>query len=167
MTLFTEPGGGALVLLIHNDTIRAHIRHEVMHAVSYQTWGWPKDRWVGEGVATWAEGRCQEVSVIAVARELLRREPALTASEFVTTFNARAEFHRHSAYALAASLVDFVRERDGLEGLQKMWRTGEISASAESRSHEDITSSWRTFVERSAVGQPGPKTGAFERFGCG
>jgi hypothetical protein len=161
--------GGELIVLVHNDSVRAFTRHEVMHAVARRVWGAPGAPWVDEGLATWADGRCQSASVLAVARDALRAEPELTAAGLPARFARGAGpflAPRHTAYVLAASLVDFVYGRGGPEALRTTWRTG-VPPGGPASATGSVTASWRRHVERAAAGQRGLSSSALAARGCG
>ena len=165
-------GAGPLILLVHHDSARAYVRHEVMHVVAPAVWGAPATQWVAEGVATWADGRCQGTSVLAVARELLQAEPELTVGGLPARFRrgiGRRVGPRHAAYVLAASFVAFVDAVAGRDALRAVWRTGNTDAGGPTVSGDDaaVTAAWRRFVERAAADEPGLAAGALAAHGCG
>jgi hypothetical protein len=160
---------GELIILVHNDSIRAYTRHEVMHVVAQRAWGNTSAQWVNEGVATWADGICQSTSVLALARDLLRAEPALTAATLPLRFAEGASPFvgpRHSRYALAASMVAFVYDRGGSAALREMWRSGALQPYPDRTTDSTITREWRQYVERAAAGQRGPSAAAVNARGC-
>jgi hypothetical protein len=161
--------GGDVIILVHNARVRAYTRHEVMHVVARRRWGPPGAPWVDEGLATWADGRCQSATVLAVARDVLRAEPALTAAGLPARFAEGAGpflAPRHRAYALAASLVGFVYDRGGPEALRALWRDG-ASPGGRALPGDATTRAWRRYVERAAAGQPGLPAEALAARGCG
>src|SRR4051812_1846021 len=89
--------GPQVVILVHNDSVRLYARHEVMHAVARRAFGVPNRSsvWLVEGLATYADGRCQSASIAAVARDLLAEMPDLTANELITDFERMAARDRH------------------------------------------------------------------------
>lgn len=159
--------GSTFILLVHNDSVRAHTRHEVMHVVSFRTWGRPAAGWVAEGVGTWADGRCQGASALAVARDLLRAEPGLTAPAVTAQFVARAERHRASAYVLAGSVISYLYETGGAEAVRRIWASGAVATPGAVWTGDTVTARWRAYVERAAAQEPGLPPASLVRFGCG
>lgn len=160
----------AFVVLVHNDSARAYARHEIMHVVSGAVWRLPVAPWVAEGVATWADGRCQGTSVLAVARDLLQQEPGLTLRALPARFAADVGGGlgpRHSVYALAASAVAFVHARGGRAALHALWQTGTVDPGSPPLSDEALTTAWRQYVRRAAAGDPGLARDALVQRGCG
>ena len=160
--------GGEVIILVNNDSIRAFTRHEVMHVVARRVWGLPGAPWVDEGIATLADGRCQSTNVLAVARDVLRAEPTLTAANLSTRFAKGAGpflGNRLRAYALAASMVAFVDDHDGRQALQSVWRNGVLPRDAQMG--DTFTRAWRQYVERAAAGQHGLSTESLDSRGCG
>lgn len=156
------------ILLVHHDSARAYTRHEVMHVVASRVWGPPASQWVAEGVATWADGRCQGASVLAVARDQLRAELGLTAAGLSARFALGAGAAlgpRHTAYVLAASFIAFVDATAGRDAVRAAWRTG--VAGTEGPDDSARTAAWRRYVERAAADEPGLPPGALVQGGCG
>lgn len=167
VTIGAGPRHAAVIVLVHNDTVRLLARHEVMHLVATDAWGRPSAGWISEGVAAWADGRCQEASVAAVARDLLRAEPTLRASTFMAEFPERARRDRASAYVLAGSLVAFVHARAGVVGVRQLWETGTVPTEGTIPGLDALTPAWRAAVERMAGTAPGLAPARLARFGCG
>jgi hypothetical protein len=161
--------GGDVIILVHNDSVRAFTRLEVMHVIQRRLWGSPGPPWVDEGIATFADGRCQSTTVLAVARDLLHAEPGLRASDLAERYRTGAGpllGRRIRAYALAASFVNFVYDRGGAEALHVLRRDG----SPPSRlfpAMDSLTEPWRTYVEHAAAGKPGLSPSALDAGGCG
>ena len=160
--------GGSLIILVHNDSLRAFTRHEVMHVVSYAAWGPTGAPWVDEGLATFADGRCQATTVLAVARDLLRAEPGFSATDLDARYRMSAGpvlGRRHRAYVLAASMVSFVYARGGASAVRILRRDG-IPLGVTSVPAESLTAAWRNYVERSAAGEQGLSSEALDARGC-
>jgi len=161
--------GGEVIILVHNDSVRAFTRHEVMHVVEWRLWGPPGAPWVDEGIATFADGRCQSTTVLGVARDLLRAEPGLTAAGLAERYTKGAGpflGKRLRAYVLAASFVDFIYDRGGAEALRVLRRDG-IRPQADFLSMDSLTVPWRAYVDRAAAGKPGLASDAIDAHGCG
>lgn len=114
-----------VVVLVQNDSVRAYTRHEVMDLVSWRAWGAPGESraWLSEGLATFADGHCQGVPTLAVARDLLAARPALRVSDVAAEFANMVRTERAAAYLLAGSLVDYLWTARGLGGVQRLGGT--------------------------------------------
>ena len=164
-----ERNGGQLIVLVYNNEIRLFSRHEVMHAVSYRFWGGPGAAWVDEGLATFADGRCQGTTVLAVARDLLRAEPEFTAADLDARYRTSAGpvlGRRLRAYVLAASMVSFAYAYGGLEAVRLLRRDG-ITALTTWVPTDSLTKKWRKYVQRAAAGERGLSSEAIDAHGCG
>jgi hypothetical protein len=161
-----DQSGEETILLVHNDSVRLYARHEVMHTLSRRAWGASQGMWVMEGIAVVADGRCLGSSVLAVARDVLRNKPELTAGAFAKSFNAMVREDLASAYVLAGSLVNFLRARGGIPLVRQAWTLG--ADLVDQPASSDLTrTDWRTYVERASVGLPGIRLDSLARFGCG
>jgi hypothetical protein len=105
--------------------------------------------------------------VLAVARDLLRMEPGLTAPALTAQFVERVRRDRASAYVLAGSLVGYVFEHHGAAGVHALWRSGTVAAPAPLWSTDGVTLPWRSYVERAAAAEQGVAPAALARSGCG
>jgi hypothetical protein len=161
--------GGDLIILVHNYQVRPFSRHEVAHVVARRLWGAPSAAWVNEGVATWADGRCQGTTILAVARDLLRADPELTAAELPARFkNSRIAMlgPRFRAYILAGSMISFVYDKGGAQALHALW-IGGIPPAEFAIPGETLSVAWRRYVERRAASKPGLLVAALDSRGCG
>ena len=162
--------GGDVILLVRNDSVRAYTRHEVMHLVAFRAWGSQRaEWWLTEGLATFADGTCQHTTISAVARDLLRAQPSLTATELQRRFVELWRADRAAAYVLAGTLVDYLWSTRGREGVRRLWQGAD---SLDERSMlpgagGELTRGWRAHVERSAGNAPGVDQASFRRAGCG
>ncbi len=153
---------GETIFLVHNDSVRLHARHEVMHTLSRLAWGTSQNWWIMEGLASAADGRCLGSSSMAVARDVLRAKPELTPGEFVRSFRQLVTEHLSSAYVLAESLVQFLRSRGGLTLVRQAW-----TSEADLVDQASTSDQWRAFVEAATTGQAGVRADSFARLGCG
>jgi hypothetical protein len=157
---------GETILLVHNDSVRLYARHEVMHTLSRRAWGASQHWWVMEGIAVVADGRCLGSTSMALARDLLRAKPELTAGVFAKSFSALVREDLASAYGLAGSLVSFLLARGGVPLVRQTWTVGADLIDLPATS--DLTrTDWRTYVESATVGQPSIHPDSLARFGCG
>jgi hypothetical protein len=163
------PGGGEVIILVRNDSVRAYTRHEVMHVVSGRTWGWagPAGGWLIEGLATFADGRCQTTSITAVAQDLFRATPSVTAQDVARDFASLHRADRARAYVLAGTLVGSLWELRGREGVRRLWQGVDTLPATRRLDASDPTAGWRGYVMRHAATAPSLDTAAFRRQGCG
>lgn len=167
--------GRDVIVLVVNDSVRSYARHEVMHVVGFRAWGGQRvpPEWMAEGLATYADGLCQGVPIVAVARDLLRQSPTLTVAELTQQFRARTDVDRHGSYVLAASLIDYLWQTRGRDGFKRIWQgidslpTGADSRLGFGTADATLTRAWRAHVERVAAMRTGLSPTALQRFGCG
>jgi hypothetical protein len=163
--------GEYITILVRNDSVRAYTRHEVMHLVSWRAWGMPgaSRAWLAEGLATFADGRCQTSTVLAVSRDLLAARPMLRAQDVIDNFVAIWRTERAAAYVFAGSLVDYLWASRGRDGVRRLWSGSDTltDVGALPGTGGALTSEWRAYVVRKAEGRPGLTTTAFLRAGCG
>jgi hypothetical protein len=167
--------GREAIVLVVNDSVRSYARHEVMHSVGFRAWGPQRDHalWLPEGLATFADGLCQGIPISVVARDLLRQQPMLTVPDLTRRFPAMVDVHRHSAYVLAGSLIEFLWNARGREGVKRVWQgTDSLTQSGGAvwglpDPAADVTRAWRAYVERVAGTRPGLSAGSLHRHGCG
>jgi|GEM_PF-2918827 len=164
-----------VIVLVVNDSVRSYARHEVMHVVGFRAWGGQRvhPEWMAEGLATYADGLCQGVPILSVARDLLRQFPALTVAELTQQFRARTDVDRAGTYVLAASLIDYLWQTRGRDGFKRLWQgTDTLTAASDARlgflnAGTDQTRAWRAHVERAVGIGYGLNLDKLRRFGCG
>ena len=162
--------GDDVVFLVQNDSVRAYVRHEVMHLVSMRAWGAPRGgAWLLEGLATFADGKCQSATVLAVARNLLEARPQLRAQDVVEQFLEMARMERGATYVLAGSLVDYLWSSRGREGVHRLWagRDSLSDVGVLPGLGGELTAAWRTHVTRKAGSSAGLSPSALMRRACG
>ena len=164
-------GGGDVMILVQNDSVRAHTRHEVMHLVSRRAWGASRryGPWLIEGLATFADARCQTSSIRAVGRDLLASRRSVVADDLLTNFVPMWRSDRAAAYVLAGTFVDYLWASRGRDGVHRLWQgidTLSDAAMVPGLAGE-LTSGWRAHVARVAGSSAGLDTAAFRRLGCG
>ena len=164
-------GGDDVIILVRNDSVRSYTRHEVMHLVSFRAWGSPGESgaWLAEGLATFADGRCQSSTVQAVSRDLLAARPMLRLHDVVDNFVPMWRTDRAVAYVLAGSLVDYLWFSRGRDGVRLLWtkRDSLVDAGILPGAGGEQTAGWRRYVARAAAGAPTLSPEAFRRAGCG
>jgi hypothetical protein len=164
------PSGDDVIVFVQNDSVRLYTRHEVMHFVSLRTWGWPGPRpWLIEGLATFADGKCQSSTILAVGRDLLKARPVFGIQDVVENFMEMAKTERATAYVLAGSLVDYLWSSRGRDAFHRLW-TGRDSLTDVGLlpgMSGEATAAWRAHVVRKAGTTSGLTPSAFARTGCG
>lgn len=164
--------GSSFIILVVNDSVRPYTRHEVMHDVSFKLWGATHEggSWMSEALATYADGQCQNVANIVVARDLLKRNPTLTMEELAERFWAMSALDKHATYVLGASVIGFLWQAGGRETVRRVWQNGEwpsASALGGSPPASDLNSRWRAYVARTAGSRAGLDPDRLTRNGCG
>lgn len=164
--------GSSFIVLVVNDSVRAYTRHEVMHDVAFKHWGLTYDggSWLSESPATFADGRCQGVPNITVARDLLNQNPQLTLADLTSDLRNMNGVHRHASYVLGASVIEFLWQRGGRDAVRRLWQTGDWpsdSAASGPPLATDLSSAWRSFVTQRAGNQAGLDVERLRRNGCG
>ena len=128
---------------------------------------------MAEGLATYADGLCQGLPNMVVARDVLRQRPTLTSQDVTERFATLAEENRSAAYVLAASLIDFIWTTRGREGFKHVWSgadrlwNGEGSSADAFNPALNVTHAWRAHVERVAGSRAGISAELLRRHGCG
>ena len=165
------PGAGDVVVLISNDSVRAYTRHEVMHLVASHAWGPPSPgaTWLAEGLSTFADGRCQQTTVIAAARDILNERPDYVAADIVKHFVELWRVQRGAAYVLAGSLVDYLWSKRGSAGVRRLWEGTDslIDVGVLPGTRGALTAEWRAYVAGKAGAAPGIDATALQRAACG
>jgi hypothetical protein len=170
----STPTIGDLVILVDNDSVRMKVRHEIMHVVVRRAWGSssPFAGWVNEGLAGYADGRCQATSMIAAGRDILHRFPELTVRDVADPSMAMFTRDRANAYVLSAALVAFVWETRGRDAIRDLWQAKDPDAALRQLgvmgdSVGDATRRWREWVAQRAGRDPQVDTAVFRRNDCG
>jgi hypothetical protein len=94
-------------------------RHELTHAYAAHRWGRRQSgSWLDEGLAALATGACQGHSVDAVAAGYIASGDSPPLEALSGDFYAIPEL---PGYFTAASLVDFLKHREGTSALRSIW----------------------------------------------
>jgi hypothetical protein len=97
------------------------LRHEITHAYASVRWGELRaGEWLTEGLAALAQGRCQGHEVDALAARYVAGGAVPPLPELVARFRDVPEL---PGYLASASVVDFVRRREGIGAVRALWRT--------------------------------------------
>ena len=165
------PNAGTIVLLVRNDSVRDYVQHEVMHVVSSAAWGPTRSglAWLAEGLATFADGRCQNSTIDAVGRDLLAARPGFTAEMLMDHFSDLWRSERAASYVFAGTLVDYLWSSRGRDGVRRIWQgqarivdVGPLPGTA-----GELTTGWRQYVARVAGATHGIALNSLQRAGCG
>jgi hypothetical protein len=161
--------GDDLIVLVENDSVRAYSRHEVMHLVASRGWGRASRLWLAEGLATFADGRCQTSTTLAVGRDLLAARPMLRIQDIDENFLTMSLTERGTAYVFAGTLVDYLWSSRGRDGVRRLWmgRDSLIDVGVLAGLAGEETAAWRAYVARKAGVTPGLAPSAVQRAGCG
>jgi len=119
------PGGWGIpaentVLVVADGATGVPLRHELMHLLSWGLWGEPIGSWISEGVAMLPTPVCAGYTVEELTRAAEAEGRLVPLRELPRRFSAREAAH----YAQAASVVRFVRDRYGIDGVRRLWVHG-------------------------------------------
>lgn len=103
--------------------VKPPIVHEVMHIVSMTTWGVPPgdNKWLNEGLATYAQNNCSGYSVSEIYRYLLAEDMLAPIEALAFQFHQVVEM---VAYHQSAYIVEYLIVNHGLEKFEGFWRSG-------------------------------------------
>jgi hypothetical protein len=137
---FAQPGE-LTAAFVAGTGYKPFLRHELAHAYASTRWGTLNaGDWLTEGIGALAQGDCQGHSIDALAAGYLRAD--LVPPLRVLTDDFRA-FPELPSYVVAASVVDFVRQREGMARVRALWsapRSGEHPLGA---GGDRIEAEWR------------------------
>lgn len=100
--------------------------HEIAHVLLQHAWGRRGNEVMSEGLATWLDGTGRDRR--DALRRHLRGRPRITLAELVEEFPALDE---RISYATAATLVAWLHELQGIEGLKAAYQSRDLRASLE------------------------------------
>ena len=165
------PRTGEVVVLIRNDSVRAYVQHEIMHVASYAAWGPPQPglAWLVEGLATFADGRCQNSTLQAVGRDLLATRSDMTALKILDHFIDLWQAERAASYVLSGTLVDYLWRSRGRLGVRRIWQGLDtlVDIGPWPGAGGELTAAWRQYVAQAAGTTPGIDLESLQRAGCG
>ena len=118
---FVQPGEPTAVFVWARG-YRAPLRHELAHLYTFARWGRPAagdtSAWLVEGIGGWVGGPCIGHSADALAAGLLARNELPRTEDLRTRFRTLPE---ERAMPAAASLTEFLHQREGVAGLRRRW----------------------------------------------
>lgn len=118
--------GGAIpklhvVFCVFNKHGNGCSTHEICHVVARNLWGKP-ERWIDEGLATYADGRWRD-RVHGASRELEASGRLLSLEQLFKEFPKHPE---EVGYVQAGSFVAFIHAEYGMEVVRKIWQSGHV-----------------------------------------
>ena len=148
-----RPGGGSAfpgeltAALVAGATYHPFFRHELSHAYAAHRWGKRQSgAWLDEGLAAASTGACQGYAIDDIAAGYLASGDSPTLAALNGDFYAIPEL---PGYFTAASLANFLKQREGIAALRSIWR-GERAGADEShplgRDTERLWSEWRRHI---------------------
>jgi hypothetical protein len=165
-TGFAQPSARA-VFLMTNPSWRAFERHEIMHVIAGQAWGWPPAAnmdWLVEGLAQAADGRCGAWTNEGVVQALAQRRGWIPLQSVLAEFRSQPDLR---AYLQAAAFVAYLLPRVGPERLRDMWVNGvtadTLVGERTLRAHE---TEWRRSLAPTSL-PTGGELDLIEEKGCG
>jgi hypothetical protein len=165
------PFAGEIVILVKNDSVRAYVQHEVMHVAATAAWGQsaPNMAWLAEGLAAFADGRCQTSTIRAVGRDLLASRQEVTAQAIMDHFTDLWRTERAASYVLAGTLVDYLWATRGRIGVRRLWQRQDslTDASILPGAVGALSAEWRAYVRRVSGQEPGIDLASLQCCGCG
>ncbi|HOP06675.1 MAG TPA: hypothetical protein PLF13_05210 [candidate division Zixibacteria bacterium] len=157
------------VLAVRNDSDRARDAHEIMHVVSFDLWGgWDRRNdlaWLSEGLATRADDPCNGYNQTELAAHILfKTNSAPSLDSLALSFR---EYPEMIGYMLAASFVDYVIDRHGIDKLHRLWQVGYAGLEDTlGLSIADIERDWITYVRERYPDPDVPDWPDLEKNGC-
>ena len=148
------------VFLVTNPEWRAFERHELMHVLAHHVWGAGVEpsAWIVEGLAQFTDGRCGAYTVDDVAHGLGRRSGFVALDTLVTRFRALNDL---TAYLQAASMVGYLYETRGLEGVRAVWQQGTEALPP------GFAAGWQRWLRTRAQPVPSGALDSISQKGCG
>jgi hypothetical protein len=137
------------VVMVAGTGYRSFFRHELTHTYAAFRWGTRRSgSWVDEGLATLATGQCQGHSIDALAAGYIASGDSPPLDALAGDFYTIPEL---PGYFTAASIVDFLRRREGIDAVRSLWR-GERAGADRVRPLGDDTerlwSEWKQQLSR-------------------
>ena len=141
---FAQPGE-LTAAFVAGPGYRPFLRHELTHAYSYVRWGELRGgTWLTEGLAALAQGPCQGHTVDALAAGYLAGGRLPTVRELASDFRRIPEL---PGYMAAASLADFVRQREGTEGVRDRWQGRRAENHPLGPNGAEVERAWRAHLQ--------------------
>jgi hypothetical protein len=155
------------VYLVCNDGWRSFDQHEIMHVLSLNIWGNPQKpvEWIREGLAVYVDGRCGQHSINELVHHLLREDKLPPLKTVIHSFYEQNDL---LAYLQCGSMIGYIYDKHGLEGIKKLWDGGVDSIQDSlGMTLEEFENSWRSHVLKSIPGENEVDWESIEDPGCG
>ena len=110
--------GARTAIFVYNAGYKPFLVHELTHLYTHYHWGSPRARWISEGAAMLASGKCQGHTVDELAHTMERRGAVVEWRRFPDEFDNLNEI---PANIQAASMVGFIRRQFSNDGLRDAW----------------------------------------------
>lgn len=151
---------------VANAAVRPALRHELMHLVAYELWEVPAEpaSWIVEGLATYAARGCRGRDFHAVAATLADEGRLASLRVLVEDFASVSDI---VSYLEGASLVQFVRERYGMEAVRALWARGLAEGTRRfGTTPGALEAAWRDRLAAVPAGERGVDWAAIRAHGC-
>jgi hypothetical protein len=116
------PDRKALFALIDSPPIK----HELMHMITIFKWGYPHEtsKWMNEGLATYANGKCNGYSIEQIYAYLYENIKLIPIDKLTGNFYNNPEM---IAYHQSGFLAEFLLKNYGLEKFKALWKRGIVN----------------------------------------
>ena len=155
------------VYLVCKDDWRSFDQHEILHLLSLRIWGNPHRpvEWIREGMAVYVDGRCGQYTINELVHYLLLEDKLPSLQTLIYSFRAQNDL---LAYLQCGSLIGYVYETYGLDGLRKLWDGGAANIQdVLGITLEELEAAWRAHVLGSITGKSDVDWEAIKDPGCG
>ena len=142
---YTDTQKGILYF-VDTDPFHLPLKHETTHALSWRLWGTPKEYWISEGLAVFANNNCGNYPLHVLAHALHRQEKLVPFQNLVHSFDFRAL----EPSLQAASVVQYIYETYGVAALKAFWQKGWTSSkSIIGLSPTTLEQQWKMWIAQS------------------
>jgi hypothetical protein len=158
---FAQPGELTAVF-VAGDQYRPFLRHELAHAYASVRWGdLNAGDWLTEGIGALAQGDCQGHTIDELASGYLKRGAVPPLRVVAENFRSYPEL---PSYVAAASVVDFVRRREGIAAVRALWSARRLSGHPLGADGDAVEAEWRKYL--ASVPAAVLDTVSLKRAGC-
>ncbi|MBC7887551.1 MAG: hypothetical protein H7Z13_06655 [Ferruginibacter sp.] len=132
-----------IACFIYSRNFNGYTRHELSHIISINLWG-KSALWIEEGFATLTDESFQTESFHKQTRNILNTKDFIPVELLFTKFN---QFNGNwFRYVETASLLRFIKEKYGIDGIKTVWRNKALFL--EDRSQDDLIKEWIKMLEK-------------------
>lgn len=144
---YTDTQRGILYF-VDVDPFHLPLKHETTHALSWRLWGTPKEYWISEGLAVFANNNCGNYPLHVLAHALHREGKLVPFQNLVNSFDFRAL----EPSLQAASVVQYIYETYGVAALKAFWQKGwQASDSIIGLPSTTLEQQWKAFIAQSTL----------------